>query len=122
MRTPYRSLPWPARKALAAAVATGLAIALPLTAQGQRRNVALPPPTPTPAPAAASSADPNTQALLDRIAELERRITQLESTAVLSAPKVLVKEVHVWVDDNGNQYDHAVPGAKEVVTYERELA
>ncbi|HEX5048354.1 MAG TPA: carbohydrate porin [Gammaproteobacteria bacterium] len=122
MRTPYRSLPWPARKALAAAIATGLAIALPLNAQAQRRNVALPPPTPAPAPAAATSADANTQALLDRIDELERRLATLEQTAVISQPKVLVKEVHVWVDDAGNVYDHAVPGAKEQITYERELA
>ena len=41
---------------------------------------------------------------------------------MLSAPKVLVKEVHVWVDKDGNEYDHAVPGAKETITYQRELA
>ena len=71
---------------------------------------------------APSSVDPEKQALLDRIDELERRLSRLESTAVLSQPKVLVKEVHVWVDDDGNQYDHAVPGAKETITYQRELA
>jgi hypothetical protein len=72
--------------------------------------------------ATASKPSPEMQALLDRIDELERRLSQLESTAVLSAPKVLVKEVHVWVDKDGNEYDHAVPGAKETVTYQRELA
>src|SRR5882672_3701925 len=121
MRKLYRSKPWPARKALAAAISTGLAIALPMTVHAQRaaRPGAAPPPVA--APAAATPAD-DRQALLDRIDQLERRLSQLEEKAVLSAPKVLVKEVHVWVDDNGNQYDHVVPGAKEVVTYERELA
>jgi hypothetical protein len=77
-----------------------------------------------PAPAAAPAApqDDVQQALLDRLDALDKRLGDLESTAVLSAPKVLVKEVHVWVDQNGNQYDHAVPGAKESVTYQRELA
>ena len=119
----YRSKTWPARKALAVAISTGLAIALPLTVQAQRRPGQAPPPAAQPAPQAASgNPGDDRQAMQDRIDELERRLSQLESTAVLSAPKVLVKEVHVWVDDNGNQYDHAVPGAKEVVTYERELA
>ena len=49
-------------------------------------------------------------------------MSDLESTAVLSAPKVLVKEVRVWVDKDGNQYDHEMPGTKEVTTYQRELA
>ena len=75
-----------------------------------------------PRPAAGSAADPDRQALLDRIEMLEKRLSDLEQTAVLSAPKVLVKEVKVWVDKDGNQYDHAVPGAKETITYERELA
>ena len=35
---------------------------------------------------------------------------------------MLVKEVKVWVDPNGNQYDHEMPGTKEVTTYQRELA
>ena len=114
----YRSKTWPARKALAVAISTGLAIALPLTVQAQRRPGQAPPPAAQPAPQAASgNPGDDRQAMQDRIDELERRLSQLESTAVLSAPKVLVKEVHVWVDDNGNQYDHAVPGAKEVVTY-----
>src|SRR5262245_25388776 len=82
-------------------------------------NRAAPPPAPT---ASTSNSEANIQVLLDRIDELERRLSQLESTAVISQPKVLVKEVHVWVDDNGNQYDHEVPGSKEVITYERELA
>ena len=75
-----------------------------------------------PRPAAGSAADPDRQALLDRIEMLEKRLSDLEQTAVLSAPKVLVKEVPVWVDKDGNQYDHDVPGAKKTITYERELA
>ncbi|MEO8465942.1 MAG: hypothetical protein ABI640_11425 [Gammaproteobacteria bacterium] len=73
-------------------------------------------------PPAANSADTDRQALIDRIEMLEKRLSDLEQTAVLSAPKVLVKEVPVWVDKDGNQYDHDVPGAKKTMTYERELA
>src|SRR5689334_5144414 len=65
---------------------------------------------PAPRPAAASNSDADRQALLDRIEALEKRLSDLEQTAVLSAPKVLVKEVPVWVDKDGNQYDHEVPG------------
>jgi len=107
------SMPW-SKRAGVAALALGLAMVLPTSGFAQQ---------PTPAPgAAAKSGDPQIQVLLDRIDELERRLSQLESTAVLSAPKVLVKEVHVWVDKDGNEYDHAVPGAKETITYQRELA
>jgi hypothetical protein len=98
-----------------AILAAGVACVAALSAHAQQpaASTQRPPANPT-------SAD--MQALLDRIDELERRLSQLESTAVLSAPKVLVKEVHVWVDKDGNEYDHAVPGAKETVTYQRELA
>ena len=75
-----------------------------------------------PRPTTSNNADTDRQALLDRIEALEKRLSDLEQTAVLSAPKVLVKEVHVWVDKDGNVYDHAVPGAKETTTYQRELA
>ena len=73
-------------------------------------------------PTTTSNADADRQVLLDRIEALEKRLSDLEQTAVLSAPKVLVKEVHVWVDKDGNVYDHPVPGAKESTTYQRELA
>src|SRR6267154_1140124 len=75
-----------------------------------------------PRPATSNNADADRQALLDRIEALEKRLSDLEQTAVLSAPKVLVKEVKVWVDKDGNSYDHPVPGAKETTTYQRELA
>ena len=64
----------------------------------------------------------DTQAVLDKLEQLEKRIENLESTTVLSSPKTLVKEVHVWVDANGNEYDHPEPRTKEIVTYQRERA
>lgn len=63
---------------------------------------------------------PDTQALLERIAALEKRVIQLESTTVLSEPETRTKRVEVYVDKNSNEYDHPVPGAKKVVTYQRE--
>ena len=98
---------------LAAVLAAGVAVLAALGAQAQQ---------PVPSVSKPAATSPEMQALLDRIDELERRLSQLESTAVLSAPKVLVKEVHVWVDKDGNEYDHAVPGSKETITYQRELA
>ena len=62
----------------------------------------------------------DTQALLDRIAALEKRVIQLESSTVLSEPNTRTKQVEVWVDKNSNEYDHPVAGAKKVVTYQRE--
>ena len=94
-----RSKPRP-KRGLTTLLAAGFVFAAATSAQAQQS-----------APANASKPTPEMQALLDRIDELERRLSQLESTAVLSAPKVLVKEVHVWVDKDGNAYDHAVPGA-----------
>ena len=81
--------------------------------QSPANRAAPPPPSSAATPSATTpNSDANTQVLLDRIDELERRLSQLESTAVISQPKVLVKEVRVWVDDAGNQYDHEVPGSK----------
>ena len=112
----YRSKPWPACGAVAA-LSTGLGLAAPWTAHAQAQGAAPPQPA-----VIVASADADRQALLDRIDALEKRLSDLESTAVLSAPKVLVKEVRVWVDKDGNQYDHEMPGTKEVTTYQRELA
>jgi hypothetical protein len=69
-------------------------------------------------PAASGAVD--AQALLDRIKVLEQRILDLEASTVLSEPVTRVKRIEVWVDSNGNQYDHEVPGAKRTVTYQRE--
>jgi hypothetical protein len=58
--------------------------------------------------------------LLERIKQLEARITDLESEAVLSEPETRVKRIEVYVDDNGVQTDTPAPGAKKEVTYQRE--
>jgi len=60
------------------------------------------------------------QALLDRITELEGRVEDLESTAVLSEPETRVRRIQVWVDENGTEYDEEQPGTRPVVTYQRE--
>jgi hypothetical protein len=69
---------------------------------------------------AAEAAEFERQALLRRIAELERRISDLESTAVLSEPETRVRRVEVFVDESGGQHDEPVPGSRPVVTYQRE--
>jgi Carboxypeptidase regulatory-like domain/Carbohydrate-selective porin, OprB family len=66
----------------------------------------------------AQVADP--KALLAYIQALEQRIADLESSAVLSEPETRTKRIEVYVDANSNEYDHPVPGAKKVVTYQRE--
>lgn len=55
-----------------------------------------------------------------RIDELQQRVEDLESTAVLSEPETRVRRITVWVDENGIEHDTAVPGSREVVTYQRE--
>jgi len=50
----------------------------------------------------------DTQAILDRLDAIDARLSNLESSTVLSAPKLNVKEVEVYVDQNGNEY--AEPG------------
>ena len=72
--------------------------------------------------AAARGGETDTQALLERIRTLEQRLTEFESTTVLSEPETRVKRIEIWVDKNGNQYDEPVPGAKAQVTYQRERA
>ncbi|MBI2189227.1 MAG: carboxypeptidase regulatory-like domain-containing protein [Acidobacteria bacterium] len=64
--------------------------------------------------------DSERQALLERIAALEQRISDLESTAVLSEPETRVRRVEVYVDENGNVLDQPGPNAQARVTYERE--
>ena len=68
------------------------------------------------------AAAPTVDALLDRIHTLEQRLTEFESTTVLSEPETRVKRIEIWVDKDGNQYDHEVPGSKREVTYQRERA
>jgi hypothetical protein len=62
----------------------------------------------------------DTALLLERIKQLESRITDLESEAVLSEPETRVKRIEVYVDQNGVQTDQPTPGAKKEVTYQRE--
>jgi hypothetical protein len=64
--------------------------------------------------------DADRQALLDRIEELEKRLGDLESSAVLSEPETRVKRIEVYVDPNGIETDQPAPGAVRKVTYQRE--
>ena len=69
---------------------------------------------------AAEAAEVERQELLQKIATLEQRINDLESTTVLSEPETRVRRVEVFVDPNGGEHDEPVPGAKPTVTYQRE--
>jgi len=62
----------------------------------------------------------DTAALLNRIKQLEQRIEDIESTAILSEPETRVKRIEVYVDKNNNVHDEPVPGAAKQVTYQRE--
>jgi len=68
----------------------------------------------------AGDADSERQALLDRIEQLEKRLADLESSAVLSEPETRVRRVEVYVDPNGVETDQPTPGSKPTVTYQRE--
>jgi len=72
------------------------------------------------AASAQQAADTERQVLLEELAELRQRVTDLESSAVLSEPETRVKRVEVFVDQNGNEHDEPVPGAKKAITYRRE--
>jgi hypothetical protein len=71
---------------------------------------------------AGPAGDTDLKSLLERIRMLEQRLTEFESTTVLSEPETRVKRIEIWVDKDGNQYDHQVPGSKRKITYERERA
>jgi hypothetical protein len=68
----------------------------------------------------ASAGVADTQILLDRIKQLEQRISDLEANTVLSEPETRVKRIEVYVDQNNNVHDEPVPGAQKQVTYQRE--
>jgi hypothetical protein len=72
------------------------------------------------AASAAQAADAERQDLLQQVADLKQRVTDLESNTVLSEPETRVRRVEVYVDENGNEYDQPVPGAKPAITYRRE--
>ena len=63
---------------------------------------------------------PSRGELLQRVEELESRVEDLESTAVLSEPETRVRRIQVWVDENGIEYDEERPGTRPVITYQRE--
>ncbi len=69
---------------------------------------------------AAEAAEFERQQLLQRIATLEQRITDLESSTVLSEPETRVRRIEVFVDSTGGVHDEPVPGAEPTVTYQRE--
>jgi hypothetical protein len=72
------------------------------------------------AKSAAEAAEGERQELLQRIATLEQRLSDLETSAVLSEPETRVRRVEVYVDPNGQEHDEPVPGAQPKVTYRRE--
>jgi hypothetical protein len=72
------------------------------------------------AASAAQAADAERQELLQQLADLKQRVTDLESSAVLSEPETRVRRVEVFVDANGQEHDEQVPGSKPAVTYRRE--
>ncbi len=65
-------------------------------------------------------AQDKTEQLLKKIEGLEKRITELETTTVLSDPETMVKKVEVYVDDKGVEHPEQVTGTKKIVTYQRE--
>jgi hypothetical protein len=71
-------------------------------------------------PAPAPQPTPREQELQDRIDQLERRVGELESTTVLSEPETRVRQIEVYVDENGVQYETPQPGTRPVITYQRE--
>ena len=54
-----------------------------------------------------AAAPADAQQLLNRIKELEQRLSDLESGTVLSEPETRVKRIEVYVDQNGNEHDAA---------------
>ena len=75
---------------------------------------------PMTAATAVEAAEFERQQFLQRIATLEQRISDLESSAVLSEPETRVRRVEVFVDPSGGVHEEPVPGAEPSVTYERE--
>ena len=72
------------------------------------------------AASAAAAAEFERQQLLEKIATLEQRVSDLESTTVLSEPETRVRRVEVFVDPSGGEHEEQVPGGSSVVTYQRE--
>jgi len=83
-----------------------------------RAAPAAPPARAAAEPPAAAAAAPGSVA--EKLGEIDDRLTAVETNSVLSEPKTIVKEVTVYVDDKGNQYDVPTPGATPTLTYQRE--
>ncbi len=67
------------------------------------------------------------RAMQDQIDALQRRLSELESNAVLSEPETRVIAKEVWVDENGLEYDpasdvSAPKGLRKQITYQRARA
>ena len=64
----------------------------------------------------------------EKVEELDNRLGELESRAVLSDPQLLVKQKEIWVDAKGHRYDSSLDGVcpldnlplRKKFTYERE--
>ena len=72
------------------------------------------------AASASQAADAERQELLQQVADLKQRVTDLESNTVLSEPETRVRRVEVYVDENGQEHDEPVANSKPVETYRRE--
>jgi len=72
------------------------------------------------AASAAEAAEGERLVLLQKIATLEKRVGDLETTTVLSEPETRVRRVEVFVEPSGQEHDTPVPGAKKTITYRRE--
>jgi len=72
------------------------------------------------AASAAEAAEFERQLLLEKIATLEKRVGDLETSTVLSEPETRVRRVEVYVDPSGVEHEDPTPGAKKTVTYRRE--
>lgn len=70
----------------------------------------------------AQQSPPDPKAMQERIDALEKRLSELESSAVLSEPETRVRKKEVYVDANGVEHDEPVAGAKKTTTYQRETA
>ncbi len=64
--------------------------------------------------------DYDSKQLLIKIEGLEKRLSELETTAVLSDPETSVKKVEVYVDEKGIEYQEKVAGTKKIISYQRE--
>lgn len=71
-------------------------------------------------PITEEAANLDTRAILERLEALDQRLQYVETNTVISEPKTLVRQVEVYVDENGNQFDEAAPGRRLVLTYQRQ--